>query len=282
MLRDITIGQYYDVDSPVHRLDPRTKVLGTVIFIVGLFLVKSFLGFAVAGICLLLLIRCSNIPLKFIVRGQKSIAMLLLFTVVLNMFMVKGDVLVRIWFLKITYQGLYTALFMGMRLIMLVIGCSMMTLTTTPLQLTDGLEKLLRPLKKIKVPVHDIAMMMSIALRFIPILMEETDKIMKAQSARGADFESGSLLRRAKSLIPVLVPLFISAFRRADELATAMEARCYRGDEGRTKMKELKYRTGDYVAMVLLLLFLLAMIFSRYLPGVRELAGTVLTLLGVR
>jgi len=282
MLRDITIGQYYDVDSPVHRLDPRTKVLGTVFYIVGLFLVHSLMGFAVAAICLLLLIKTSKIPLWFIVRGQKSIAMLLLFTVVLNMFMVKGDVLIGIGFLKITYQGLYTAIFMGLRLIMLVIGCSMMTLTTTPLQLTDGLERLLRPLKKIKVPVHDIAMMMSIALRFIPILMEETDKIMKAQSARGADFETGSLFRRAKSLIPVLVPLFISAFRRADELATAMEARCYRGDEGRTKMKELKYRGADYAAKAIMVLFLLAMIFSRYLPSVRMMGQALLSLVGVR
>ncbi len=282
MLRDITIGQYYDADSPVHRLDPRTKVLGTVIYIVGLFLVHSFLGFLVAAICLLVLIKISKIPLWYIVRGQKSIAMLLLFTVVLNMFMVKGDVLVRIWFLKITFQGLYTAIFMGLRLMMLVIGTSMMTLTTTPLQLTDGLEKLLRPLKKIKVPVHDIAMMMSIALRFIPILMEETDKIMKAQSARGADFESGSLTQRAKSLIPVLVPLFISAFRRADELATAMEARCYRGDEGRTKMKDLKYAGADFIAMVILVLFLLAMIFSRYLPSVSSLGLALLSLVGVR
>ncbi len=272
MLRDITLGQYYDVDSPIHRLDPRTKIIGTFCYIVGLFLVKGMLGFLFATLGLLTVIRLSRIPIRFIVRGQKSIAILLMFTVILNMFMVKGEVLVKIWFLQITKEGLYTAIFMGVRLILLVIGCSIMTLTTTPLQLTDGLEKLLRPLKKIKVPVHDIAMMMSIALRFIPILMEETDKIMKAQSARGADFDTGTLFERARSLIPVLVPLFISAFRRADELATAMEARCYRGDEGRTKMKELKYTKADYIAKVIILLFLAGLIGSRFLPGVSKIA----------
>lgn len=270
MLRDITIGQYYDTDSSIHRLDPRTKVIGTFLFIVGLFCIKSFYGFIIAIAGLLTIVKISRIPLGFILRGQKAIAMLLIFTVVLNMFMVSGDVLVQIGPLHITFQGLYTAIFMALRLIMLMIGCSMMTLTTTPLQLTDGLERLLRPLKKIHVPVHDIAMMMSIALRFIPILMEETDKIMKAQTARGADFESGSLIDRAKALIPVLVPLFISAFRRADELATAMEARCYRGDEGRTKMKELKYTVKDTVAKLVMLAFVGVLIASRFLPGIIE------------
>lgn len=270
MLRDITIGQYYDTGSWVHQLDPRTKIIVTFFFIVGLFLVKGFLGFLIASLGVFFVIREAKIPIRFIVRGQKSILMILIFTVVLNMFMVPGDPLVKIWFLTITNQSVYTAVFMAIRLILLVIGASLMTLTTTPLQLTDGLERILRPLKKIKIPVHDIAMMMSIALRFIPILMEETDKIMKAQSARGADFESGSLAKRAKSLIPVLVPLFISAFRRADELANAMEARCYRGDEGRTRMKELKYSRNDYFALAGIVLFLGLMIASRFVPDLLE------------
>lgn len=278
MLKDITIGQYYDVDSMIHRLDPRTKVLGTMIFIVGLFCIKSIYGFVFAIIGLLAIIKMSRIPLMFIVRGQKAIAMLLAFTVILNMLMVPGDILVQFGPIHITFQGVYTAVFMAFRLTMLMIGCSMMTLTTTPLQLTDALENLMRPLKKIRVPVHDIAMMMSIALRFIPILMEETDKIMKAQSARGADFESGSLVQKAKALVPVLVPLFISAFRRADELATAMEARCYRGDEGRTKMKELKYKGKDFLALASLLVFLAVLIGSRFLPGVRETVRAILSL----
>ncbi|MBQ7057895.1 MAG: energy-coupling factor transporter transmembrane protein EcfT [Firmicutes bacterium] len=268
MLRDITIGQYYSADSFIHRLDPRTKIIGTFFFIIILFVIKGLYGLMIAGILLLLLVRLSKVPLSYIVRGQKSILFLLLFTVVLNMLMIKGEVLVRIWFLQITREGLYTAVFMAIRLILLVIGCSLMTLTTTPLQLTDGLERILRPLKKIKVPVHDISMMMSIALRFIPILMEETDKIMKAQSARGADFDSGGLTQKAKALIPVLVPLVISAFRRADELATAMEARCYRGDEGRTRMKELKYKKQDYIAKGVVLLASVGLYMTRFLPSV--------------
>ena len=280
MLRDITIGQYYDTDSLIHRLDPRTKVVGTFLFIIGLFLVKSIFGLVAAALSLLIIIRITKIPLSFILRGQKAIAMLLLFTVVLNMFMVAGDVLVAIGPLHITFQGMYMAVFMAGRLVMLMIGCSLMTLTTTPLQLTDALERLLRPLKKIHVPVHDIAMMMSIALRFIPILMEETDKIMKAQSARGADFESGGLSQKAKSLIPVLVPLFISAFRRADELATAMEARCYRGDEGRTKMKELKYTVKDHVAKLIMTALAAGLFCTRYLPGVLSTIQAIGKILG--
>lgn len=276
MLRDITIGQYYDVNSVVHRLDPRTKIIATVVYVISLFCVKSILGFCLAAIGLLLAVRLSKIPFGFIMRGLKTIIVLLLFTVVLNVFLMKGDILWQWGIISISRQGIYTAIFMAARLVLLIIGCSMMTLTTTPIELTDGLERLLRPLKKIKVPVHDIAMMMSIALRFIPILLEETDKIMKAQTARGADFESGNLVARAKSLIPVLVPLFISAFRRADELATAMEARCYRGDEGRTRMKELKYRKADHIAKVLLVLFLLMLIFSRYLPSVTSIGAFLL------
>ena len=264
MLRDITIGQYYRADSFIHRLDPRTKIIGTFFFIIILFVIKGLYGLMIAGILLLLLVRLSKVPLSYIVRGQKSILFLLLFTVVLNMLMIKGEVLVRIWFLQITREGLYTAVFMAIRLILLVIGCSLMTLTTTPLQLTDGLERILRPLKKIKVPVHDISMMMSIALRFIPILMEETDKIMKAQSARGADFDSGGLTQKAKALIPVLVPLVISAFRRADELATAMESRCYHGGEGRTRMKQLSMARRDWIALAVgILLLALVILFRR-------------------
>ena len=270
MLKDITIGQYYSVDSVIHRLDPRTKIIGTFFFIVILFVIKGIYGLLLAGLLLLLVVKAAKVPLSYIVRGQKSIMFLLMFTVVLNMLMVKGEVLVQVWFLKITREGIYTAVFMAIRLILLVIGCSLMTLTTTPLQLTDGLERLLRPLKKIKVPVHDISMMMSIALRFIPILMEETDKIMKAQSARGADFDSGGLVQKAKALIPVLVPLVISAFRRADELATAMEARCYRGDEGRTRMKELRYKKQDYVAKAVVLAACVVLYMARFLPSVTQ------------
>lgn len=273
MLRDITIGQYYDTASSIHHLDPRTKIIATVVYIVGLFCVKSIIGFVLAGLCLGVIVFMAKIPLKFILRGLKPIIVILLFTVILNIFLVKGDVIWEWGILSISWQGIYTAIFMAFRLVMLIIGCSMMTLTTTPIELTDGLERLLRPLKKIHVPVHDIAMMMSIALRFIPILLEETDKIMKAQTARGADFETGNILARAKSLIPVLVPLFISAFRRADELATAMEARCYRGDEGRTRMKELRYRRADYVAKVLMVVFLGMIIGSRFLPGIRALSA---------
>ena len=277
MLRDITIGQYYDVNSPVHRLDPRTKIVGTVLYIIGLFCVKNILGFLVAGLGLLAIVRVAKIPLAFILRGLKTVMVLLLFTVILNIFLVKGDPLWQCGFLTISRQGVYTAVFMALRLVLLIIGCSMMTLTTTPIELTDGIERLLRPLKRIKVPVHDIAMIMSIALRFIPILLEETDKIMKAQTARGADFESGGLVAKAKSLIPVLVPLFISAFRRADELATAMEARCYRGDEGRTRMKELKYTAADHVARGLMVLFVAALIAARYLPSVTAIGAFLLS-----
>lgn len=280
MLKDITVGQYYRVDSVIHRMDPRTKIIGTFLFIVELFLVKNLIGFAIAAIMLAVVIHLARIPLRYIVRGQKSIVFLLLFTMVLNIFMSSGDTLVKIGFLRITKQGLYTAVFMGVRLVLLVVGASLMTLTTTPLNLTDGLEKLLRPLKKIHVPVHDIAMMMSIALRFIPILMDETDKIMKAQMARGADFESGNIMQRAKSLIPVLVPLFLSAFRRADELATAMEARCYRGDEGRTKMKDLSYEKRDYIAKGALLASLGIIIGTRFLPGISQMIAAVGNLAG--
>lgn len=248
MIRDITLGQYYPVDSVLHRMDPRTKLFGTMIFIVSLFLADNILAYAIATVFLIFAIRISKVPFSFMVRGLKAIVFLLLISVSFNLFLTDGEILFQFGFLKITKEGLRMAAFMGIRLIYLVIGSSIMTLTTTPNELTDGLEKSLGFLNKIKVPVHEISMMMSIALRFIPILIEETDKIMKAQMARGADFESGNLIQKAKSMVPLLVPLFISAFRRATDLAMAMEARCYRGGEGRTKMKPLHYEKRDMTA----------------------------------
>lgn len=256
MIRDITLGQYYPVDSMIHRLDPRTKLFGTMVFIVSLFMADSLWGYLAATAALAAVIRCSNVPFKFMVKGLKAVFFLLIISVSFNLFLTPGTPLVQFWIFKITRAGIRLAVFMGLRLIYLVIGSSVMTLTTTPNQLTDGLEKGLHFLNKIHIPVHEIAMMMSIALRFIPILVEETDKIMKAQMARGADFESGNLIQRAKSMIPILVPLFISAFRRATDLAMAMEARCYRGGEGRTKMKPLKYRGADRAAYALFFVYL--------------------------
>ncbi len=260
MLRDITLGQYYRTESVIHRLDPRVKIVATFAFIISLFLVKNFIGYIVAGLFLALCIRLSKVPPKFIFRGMKTIFFLLIITMVFNLFLTPGIPVVTFWKFQITKEGIRLAAMMGIRLVFLITGSSLMTLTTTPNNLTDGLEKLLNPLKKIRVPVHEISMMMSIALRFIPILMEETDKIMKAQMARGADFESGSLMSRAKSLIPLLVPLFVSAFRRANDLAMAMEARCYRGGEGRTKMKPLIYKKRDAIAYAIIVLYIAAII----------------------
>ena len=263
MLRDITLGQYYPVDSVIHRLDPRTKLLGTLLFIISLFCMDSAWGYGLAAVFLAMTIRLSKVPLKFMVRGLKAVLVLLLISVSLNLFLTPGREIFRLGFLKITWEGLRTAVFMAVRLIFLVLGSSVMTLTTTPNELTDGLEKGLGFLKRVGVPVHEVAMMMSIALRFIPILIEEADKIMKAQMARGADFESGNIVQRAKSMVPLLVPLFISAFRRATDLAMAMEARCYRGGEGRTKMKPLRYHRRDRLAQLLLVLYLAAVIVLR-------------------
>ncbi len=260
MIRDITIGQYYPTDSILHRLDPRVKLIGTFLFIISLFIFQSFYGYVVVTIFLISVIKLSRVPFRFIIKGLKAVVILLLFTVFFNMFFLPGEPLVEFYFITITKEGLISAGFMAIRLTYLIIGSSLMTFTTTPNQLTDGLEKVLRPLNRIKVPVHEISMMMSIALRFIPILLEETDKIMKAQMARGADFESGGILKRAKSLIPLLVPLFVSAFRRANDLAMAMEARCYRGGDGRTKMKPLHYQRRDYVAYIGMLVYLGAII----------------------
>lgn len=256
MIRDITLGQYYPADSVLHRMDPRTKLFGTLVFIVSLFLANNILAYVAATVFLAAAIRLSRVPFPFIVRGLKAIVFLLLISVSFNLFLTPGTPIFQIGFLKVTWEGLELAGFMALRLIYLVIGSSVMTLTTTPNELTDGLEKSLGFLNKVGVPVHEVSMMMSIALRFIPILIEETDKIMKAQMARGADFESGNLIQKAKSMIPLLVPLFISAFRRATDLAMAMEARCYHGGEGRTKMKPLHYESRDRMAYLAYLLYL--------------------------
>lgn len=249
MLKDITLGQYFPGKSPIHRLDPRTKLIVLVLYIVSLFVAVSWVSYGVMLVFLLTCIRISTIPPKAIVRGMKPLVFILVFTGVLNLFYTEGGrELVSFWIFTITTEGLRRAVFMMARILMLISGTFLMTYTTSPISLTDGLESLMKPLKKIGVPVHELSMMMCIALRFIPTLIEETDKIMNAQKARGADFETGSILDRAKALIPVLVPLFISAFRRADELATAMECRCYQGGDGRTKMKLLRYSGRDFIA----------------------------------
>lgn len=260
MLRDITLGQYYQTESVIHRLDPRVKLAGTLLYIISLFFFKNFLAYLVAAMFLAVVIRLSRVPFGFMVRGMKAIVFLLLVTVVFNLFLTPGTPVLTLWKLTITLEGIKTAVTMAIRLVMLIIGSSVMTLTTTPNNLTDGMEKGMAPLKIFHVPVHEVAMMMTIALRFIPILLEETDKIMKAQIARGADFESGNLIKRAKALVPLLVPLFISAFRRANDLAMAMEARCYRGGEGRTKMKPLVYQKRDKIAYGCILLYLVVSI----------------------
>lgn len=265
MIRDITIGQYYPADSVLHRLDPRVKFIGTFLFLISLFIADSFWGYVLATCFLVGIILLSRVPVKFMLKGLKPLFIILIITVLFNLFLIPGKELWSLGFLTITVEGIQQAVKIGVRLIYLVIGSSVMTLTTTPNQLTDGLERILRPLNKIKVPVHEISMMMSIALRFIPILMEETDKIMKAQIARGADFESGNLIQKAKSLVPLLVPLFISAFRRADDLAMAMEARCYHGGDNRTQMKPLMYHSRDYWAYAVALAYLLADIAIRLL-----------------
>ena len=268
MIRDITIGQYYPAQSPIHRLDPRVKIVCTLIFLVSLFVQNSVLGYALAFVFLVCMIHVSKVPAKFIGKGLKPIVILLLFTVAMNLFLTRGGAVLFHWgIITITETGLRTSVFMAVRLVLLVAGSSLMTFTTTPNGLTDGLEKLLHPLNHIHVPVHEVSMMMSIALRFIPILLEETDKIMKAQIARGADFESGNIIQRAKAMIPILVPLFMSAFRRANDLAMAMEARCYHGGEGRTKMKPLKYHYQDRLAYAITWGYLIAIVvIGRFVP----------------
>ena len=261
MLKDITLGQYFPGKSPIHLLDPRTKLIMLVLYIVGLFVASGWISYAVMFAFLATVIAVSRIPVKSIVRGMKPLVVILIFTGLLNLFFTDtGNVLVEFWVIRITDDGLIRAFFMVARILMLISGTFLLTYTTSPIALTDGLESLLNPLKKIKVPVHELSMMMCIALRFIPTLIEETDKIMSAQKARGADFETGNIFKRVRALVPILVPLFISAFRRADELATAMECRCYQGGKGRTKMKLLRYHRADLLA---------------FLTAIALLAGTI-------
>ena len=264
MLKDITLGQYFPGNSFIHRLDPRTKLIVLVVYIVALFLAVNWVSYALMAAFLVLCIKISTIPAKSFIRGMKPLLMILIFTGVLNLFFTTdGRVLVDFWVITITTAGLQRAIFMVVRILLLICGTFLLTYTTSPISLTDGLEALMNPLKKLKVPVHELSMMMCIALRFIPTLIEETDKIMSAQKARGADFESGTLMEKAKALVPILVPLFISAFRRADELATAMECRCYQGGEGRTKMKLLRYTSWDFRAFLVAALVLAAIVTLR-------------------
>ncbi|GFP77837.1 energy-coupling factor transporter transmembrane component T family protein [Clostridium fungisolvens] len=270
MLKEITIGQYIPGDSFIHKLDPRTKILISMLFIVSLFIMNKYVGYIFVTAFLCASILFSQVHLRFLYRGLKPVFVLILITAALNIFMIQGkpeNLIYTFKFINIYKEGIDTAVFMTLRLIFLILGTSLLTLTTSPIELTDGIENLLNPFKKIGVPAHELAMMMTIALRFIPTLMDETDKIMKAQQARGADFESGNVIQKAKSLIPLLVPLFISSFRRADELAMAMEARCYRGGEGRTRMKQLKYGARDVVAYIIIIALLVISFYVRF--GIR-------------
>ena len=264
MLKDITLGQYFPGNSPVHRLDPRTKIVFLIFYIVALFSAANWVSYGVVFCFLAVSIAVSCIPLKAIINGMKPLVMILIFTGILNIFFTAGEkVIFQFWIVTVYWEGIIRALFMMLRILMLITGTFLLTYTTSPIALTDGLESLLGPLKKIHLPVHELSMMMCIALRFIPTLIEETDKIMSAQKARGADFESGNLIARVKAMIPILVPLFISAFRRADELATAMECRCYQGGEGRTKMKLLRYKLLDFKAFGVAVLLLAAVFVFR-------------------
>ncbi|NLP18441.1 MAG: energy-coupling factor transporter transmembrane protein EcfT [Firmicutes bacterium] len=263
MLKDITIGQYIPGDSLIHRLDPRTKILGAIAFILALFIISGPKGYLTLTIFSIIIIILSRIPATFVLRGLKPLYYILAFTVILNFFLTPGEEIWRWKFLRLTVEGLRQGVFMGWRLLLLVLTTSLLTLTSSPIALTDGIERLLNPFRFLGVPAHELAMMMTIALRFIPTLLEETDKIMKAQMARGAEFESGNIIQRAKGMVPLLVPLFISAFRRADELAMAMEARCYRGGEGRTRMKQLEMKARDYSSLVLMVLMIVFAIWER-------------------
>lgn len=265
MLKDITLGQYFPGNSVIHRLDPRTKLLFLIVYIVALFMAVNWISYGIMLAFLVTVIAISTIPVKSIFRGMKPLIIILVFTGILNIFFTEGDkLLLDVWKIQIYQEGLIRAAFMTLRIMMLITGTFLLTYTTSPIALTDGLEALLRPLKVIRIPVHELSMMMCIALRFIPTLIEETDKIISAQKARGADFETGGLLKKAKALIPILVPLFISAFRRADELATAMECRCYQGDKGRTKMKLLRLRRRDYLSFLIGMALLAGVIVLRH------------------
>jgi energy-coupling factor transport system permease protein len=268
MIKDITLGQYFPGKSAVHRLDPRTKLLGMIAYIVIVFIIKNTAAFLLPAIFALVSICIARVPLSYVVRSLKPVRLLLVFMFIINLFMVRtGKSVISFWIIDITDEGIRQSVYITLRLILLLVGTSLMTLTTTPIALTDGLERLLMPLSRIRFPAHELAMMMTIALRFIPTLIEEADKIMKAQLARGADFESGNIVRRAKNMVPVLVPLFVSAFRRADELAMAMESRCYHGGEGRTRLNVLKFKKGDAVALLAFMLLTAAVIAAgRLLP----------------
>jgi energy-coupling factor transport system permease protein len=265
MIKDITIGQYLPGDSIVHRLDPRIKISITFIFIINLFIVNNFIGYIPIILFILASVAISKVPGKYIFKGLKPILVIIVITALINIFLTTGTIIYSLGPITITKEGLNLAGFMVLRLVFLIVGTSLLTLTTSPISLTDGIEHLLNPLRVIKVPAHELAMMMTIALRFIPTLLDEADKIMKAQTARGADFESGNILKRAKNLIPLLVPLFISSFRRADELAMAMEARCYRGGKNRTRMKQLKIETRDVLAIILTLMLVAVSVLSRFI-----------------
>ena len=256
MIRDITLGQYFPGNSIIHRLDPRVKIIATFVFIIALFIVRDFIGFLICAGCLGLVVMLSGVPLSFILRGLKPIFIIILLTLVLNLFLTGGEPVFTLGVLTITREGIYRAAFFAIRIILIIIGSSVLTLSTKPISLTDGIEYLLKPLKVFKVPAHELAMMMSIALRFIPTLLEETDKIMKAQMARGADFESGNIFRRAKSMVPILVPLFIGAFRIAQDLAMAMESRCYQGGDKRTRLYAMKIMKKDIAGVLCVIVFL--------------------------
>lgn len=265
MLKNITIGQYFPGNSPLHRLDPRTKLVAVIIYMISLFIINNTFGYIFMVAMSLGIMLISHVPLKIYLKGLKPLLIIIIFAVSLHFFMTPGKIIYTIGPLNITQEGVKQGVFMGTRLILLVTVTSVLTLTTTPIALTDGIERLLNPFRRIGVPAHELAMMMTIALRFIPTLIDETEKIMKAQMARGADFESGNLIQRAKALIPLLVPLFLSAFRRADDLAMAMEARCYRGGENRTRMKQLEYSSLDVIAMIFTVVFVFFSIYTRFI-----------------
>lgn len=266
MFDNITIGQYYPTDSLIHRLDPRTKIIFTIVYIVLLFVIDNFWGYLIAAVLLFTMIRLSKIPIGYIFKGLKAIIIIILITIAFNIFLTPGDVLWRWGFVTVTKQGLSTAILMAVRLIFLVTGTSLMTLTTSPIDLTDGMEACANYIPFVRRYAHELSMMMSIALRFIPTLMDETDKIMKAQKARGAQLDSGNIIQRAQAMVPILVPLFVSSFRRADELAIAMEARCYRGGEGRTRLNKLMYERRDMIVYIVMFAMIGLMIYSKFIP----------------
>ena len=275
MIRDITLGQYYPGYSAIHNLDARLKIILTLLYMVSVFIASDFAGYVIIFIFVATAIKISKVPVRFIMRGLKPIFLIIAFTFILNMLMTDGTVIVQFWVIKITYEGLYRAIFMALRIVFLIIGSSILTFTTKPVKMTDGMESLFKPFVRFGLPAHELAMMMTIALRFIPTLLEETDKIMKAQISRGADFETGSIFKRAKNLIPIFIPLLIGAFRMASDLAMAMEARCYRGGEGRTKLHVFKFRRKDAVAIIVFAIFLSLVILSKVFHVQEWLLGLI-------